>query len=203
MCLLLETIMVRNNKLQNPDFHNERVNRSRKELFGYPDKWDLSRLITIPELESTGTYRCRVLYSHEIIKTEFFSYTPRLITKLYMVVSDNLDYGFKYADRSRLEALKNSVVTGDEADILIIKDGLVTDTSFSNIVFNDGSGWVTPDEPLLPGTKRALYLSRGLVQEKRITPSDLPIYAKARLINTMLDIETGTDIEIKNIIWPG
>ena len=200
MCQLLETIKVRQNMLQHVSFHNERVNYSRASLFKAVEPWNLSELITIPALNADLIYRCRFLYSHAVEHVEFIPYTPRIIQKLLLVYVENLDYSFKYANRDALDKLKSSAAAGDNADILIVKNGLITDTSFSNIAFFDGSKWYTPDSPLLKGTKRALYLNSGMLTARRIKPEDLPIYQKARLINAMLDLEDGNDISMENII---
>ena len=200
MCQLLETIKVKDNRLQNLDYHNFRVNYSRRALFHARDKWDLSQLIAIPSLEPSTLYRCRFLYSIVIDHVEFLPYSPRLIQKLYLVRADDLDYAFKYADRTMLEKLRNNITQEANADILIVKDGFVTDTSFSNIAFFDGSAWVTSATPLLKGTKRAYYLQNGVIREESITAGDISKFKKARLINAMLDLETGTDIDVENII---
>ena len=92
--------------------------------------------------------------------------------------------------------------TVKHSEILILKNGLITDVSFANIAFYDGKGWYTPDSPLLKGTKRAYYIEKGLLIEKRISPADLPKYQKARLINAMLDLEDSHDILIGNINPP-
>jgi 4-amino-4-deoxychorismate lyase len=200
MCQLLETIKVKQNALLHLKFHNIRVNYSRRNLFQSDDSWDLSQLITIPELDPNKVYRCRFLYSHTVEKIEFLPYVPRIIKKLFLVTADDIDYSFKYADRDVLEKLKISRATEQDSDLLIVKNGLITDTSFTNIAFFDGNKWFTPDFPLLKGTKRAYYISNGMLTEKRITPADLPGYQKARLINAMLDMEDGQDIPVENIV---
>jgi len=202
MCQLLETIKVKGNKLQHVSYHNDRVNYSRSALFQSADTWDLSALIKMPELDPEIIYRCRFLYSHEADKIEFIPYAPRNIQKLFLVHVDELDYGFKYANREILERLKKTYATEMDSDILIVKNGLLTDVSFANIAFYDGNHWYTPDSPLLKGTKRTFCLEKGIVTEKRITPADLHDYQKARLINAMLEIEDGSDILVENIIYP-
>jgi 4-amino-4-deoxychorismate lyase len=116
-----------------------------------------------------------------------------------MVVDNEIDYQFKYTDRARLEELKRRT-KADE--ILIVKNGYITDTSFSNIIFFDWENkWVTPATPLLKGTKRKELLEKGMIHEKEIRPYDLKDFTKARLINAMLDIEDGEEIETGNIFF--
>ena len=54
----------------------------------------------------------------------------------------------------------------DKDDILIVKNGLLTDTSIANIALYDGNDWYTPLHPLLKGTKRAELLDKGVLKEK-------------------------------------
>jgi 4-amino-4-deoxychorismate lyase len=197
---LLETIKVQHNEFQHLNFHNERVNYSRGILFQSADVWDLSQLIAIPELDPHIIYKCRLLYSRAVEQVVFLPYTPRIIKKLYIVTDNDLNYSLKYTDRQALDRLKNSITIQQDSDILIVKNGLISDTSFTNIAFYDGSSWYTPDSPLLKGTKREFYLRKGTLIEKKITPPDLPKYQKARLINAMLDLEDGEDIMIEDII---
>lgn len=200
MCLLLETIKIKAGQLQNILFHNDRVNRTRRILFNANEDWDLSSMIRIPVLDENLIYRCRLIYSEIVKSVDFQVYTRRSISKLIITEADNLNYGFKFADRTILEYLKSSRNAYPTEDILIIKNGFVTDTSFSNIVFFDGSEWITPDTPLLSGTKRAQYLKVGKIRETTVSLSDIPKYQKARLINAMLDLEESTDIPTNDII---
>ena len=57
-------------------------------------------------------------------------------------------------------------------EILIIKDGHITDTSISNIVFRLPDGWwLTPFTPLLKGIMRTYLLESGpAIQMDRILP---------------------------------
>ena len=201
MCQLLETIRIANKRLLHTGYHSARVNYSRATLFGATDPWDLSKLISLPELDEKTIYRCRFIYGQRVEKTEILPYMPRQVSKLILVSGDSVEYSFKYTDRSALDQLKNKAAPEAGSDILIVKNGLITDTSFSNIVFLKDGNWFTPAAPLLHGTKRSYYLNSGIIREATITPSDLPYYQKARLINAMLDLEDGRDVWVEDIGW--
>ena len=79
--------------------------------------------------------RCRVIYSDSVNSIEFSPYFPADIKTLKMIDADSVVYNHKYLDRSSLTALIDKKVADD---ILIIKNGYVTDVSFANIVFTDG-----------------------------------------------------------------
>lgn len=109
----------------------------------------------------------------------------RQIHSLKVVCDDDIEYNYKSTDRSRLNALVEKKGCCDE--IVIIKNGLVTDTSFTNIAIYDGTSWLTPKHPLLAGTKRACLLDRGAIKEADITINDLMRAKRLRLFNAMID----------------
>jgi 4-amino-4-deoxychorismate lyase len=200
MCQLLETIKVKHNSLQHVSYHNNRVNNSRKLLFKSKKPWDLSKIIRIPDLDQNTIYRCRFLYGRESDGFEFTPYIKRDVRKLFLVECGDLEYSFKYADRSAIEKLRNNIPDPESSDILLVKNGLITDTSFSNIALFDGSKWYTPATPLLMGTKREYYIDNRIIFKREIKPADIPNYRKARLINAMLDLYEGEDISVSNIL---
>jgi 4-amino-4-deoxychorismate lyase len=153
MCQLLETIKVKENRLHHIAWHNSRVNTSRRALFDSKDPLDLSEIIRIPELDPAVIYRCRYLYAEKPGSAEFIPYVKRVIRKLYLVDCGDLEYAFKYADRSAFDKMKNGIPDPEHSDILLVKNDRITDTSFSNIILWDGNAWYTPEFPLLRGTK--------------------------------------------------
>ena len=82
MCQLFESIKVEGRKLCNIGAHNERFNRSRKDLFGLSSYLDLGEIIQIPESLGNGIYKCKVIYSKTIQEVEFQVYTKRNIQTL-------------------------------------------------------------------------------------------------------------------------
>ncbi|MBI5020360.1 MAG: aminotransferase class IV [Ignavibacteriales bacterium] len=193
---MFETIKVENRILHNLEYHNERLNKSRKNLFGCNDIIDLNEMISIPEDLSDDIIKCRVVYSEEIEQIQFANYVKRQIRTLKLVECDNIVYSYKYVDRRIFSELMDSVNTDD---ILIIKNGKVTDTSFSNIVFFDGTKWVTPSHPLLRGTRREKLLRDNIISEANIGVEDLYLFDKATLINSMIDFGEGPIIDISDI----
>jgi 4-amino-4-deoxychorismate lyase len=196
MCLLFETIKVKDGLFFNLDLHSKRMNEARKALLHSEDEISLESLLTVPETCKTGIFKCRVDYDHYIHKIEFVPYVAREIKTLKIVHDHNISYKFKFAERTQLEKLKKRT---KKDEILIVKNGLITDTSFSNIVFFDGKKWFTPDSPLLNGTKRQELLRKGMIFEKRIRLSHLKRYSKVRLINAMLDFDDSNELSVYDI----
>jgi len=157
-------------------------------------------MIKLPVLDPHTVYRCRFLYRMEPEKIEFIPYIRKEVRKLYAIECDDIDYSFKYSDRRMFDTLRSQIPDPQIADILIIKKGFITDTSFANIILTDGHMWYTPAVPLLTGTKRQYYLDNGVIVEKEIKWPGLRQYKMARLINSMIDLEESDDIPVESII---
>lgn len=196
MSQFIETIRIENRRCYQLDLHEERLNRTRRTFFGNVPYIDLQKSIKVPESATTLRLKCRIVYGSSIESVTFEPYIVKKISSLQLITDDSIDYSFKYKDRSRLNQLVNDA-TAD--DILIIKNGFITDTSFSNIAFFDGTQWFTPFTYLLNGTQRQHLLRQGAIVETEITPSDLKQFRYAKLINAMLDLETSPLIDIRNI----
>lgn len=181
---LLETIKVEKQQLQNIFWHNQRLNEARKALFKSSNIWDLRTFIQLPNDLTDAVYKCRVTYSTIIHNIEFERYFPKNIETLKVIEANEMDYSFKYANRDALQYLHQQ--KGDCDDILIIKNGLITDTSYCNIAFFDGKTWFTPDTPLLNGTKRRQLLQEKKLQERRISIEDLKEFQSFRVFNAMM-----------------
>jgi 4-amino-4-deoxychorismate lyase len=173
------------------------MNRSRKELFGCTNEIILSGYLSIPDEFRDIKTKCRVTYSVEIENIEYERYADKKIKLLKMVFDDAIDYRYKFRNRESLENLRALRGTADE--ILIIKNGKITDTSFTNIVFLKEGEWFTPEFPLLKGTRREDYLRTNRIREKIIRPGELYQYEEARLINSMRSLEESEPIETSNI----
>lgn len=133
-------------------------------------------------------YKARIVYNikGEILEAAIMPYTMRKINSIRLVKCDNIDYSLKYADRSGLDALSELADGADE--IIIVRHGMLTDTSYSNIALLNGDKWVTPRTPLLKGTMRQQLLDKNLLIEADITPETLKDYQQICLINAMMPL---------------
>jgi 4-amino-4-deoxychorismate lyase len=198
MCQLVETIKCKDGKLENLRYHQARFNLARKNQFDENLEINLYEEIKVPEECQSGLFRCRVVYASEIEKIEFHSHEYRKVESLKLVEDNTINYPFKFADRKRLNELFEK--RGPCDDIVIVKNGCITDTYVANIVFFGGVEWWTPDKPLLHGTRRAQLIEEGKIKVCRITPNDLPRFEKAGLINAMQDLREMPVIKIENIV---
>ncbi|OGU99960.1 MAG: hypothetical protein A2455_09435 [Ignavibacteria bacterium RIFOXYC2_FULL_35_16] len=189
MSLLFETIKVFNRKLLNIPYHNERMNRSRRKLFSCSNDLDLAGLVEIPIDITNDIYKCKVIYSDDIQEIEWTRYTPRKIEHLKLAYCNEIDYSYKYLERSIFEKLLRENGCNENEDILIIKNGRVTDTSYSNIALFDGKEWSTPKHPLLKGTQRTKLIDEKKIIEQDIWLEELKHYQEIILINAMLEFD--------------
>ncbi len=200
MSLLVETIKVKDGRLFNIDYHSKRFNKTRKDLFNAGPAVDLENKIIIPAYAMEGLFKCRIEYDDHIRKLDFLPYQIKRIRTLRLVEAGDLDYSYKYLSRSGIDSLLEQKNGCD--DILIIKAGRITDTSYSNIIVRGDEGiWYTPSSYLLRGTKREYLLDKGLIKEKDITPAGLKRFRELRLINSMLDIDDTGSIPVRTICF--
>ena len=177
--------------------HEDRMNRSRRELFGCINFLHLIDFQIIPMEFNNIKTKCRVTYSESIENIEFERYPGKKISSLKIIYDDSIDYRYKFRNREALENL--CAMRGNADEILIVRNGQITDTSFSNIVFLKDGIWYTPEFPLLKGTRREDYLRTDRICEKIIYPGELFEYEEARLINSMCSLEESESIKISNI----
>lgn len=200
MCLLIETIRVDDGKVHFAEYHQQRVDRS----VGVGNIC-LEQLISELELPAVGCFKLRITYTAErIVAHEIEPYIDRQIRTLRLVTDDTIRYDRKLSDRSALEALRD--MRGECDDILIVRNGLITDSSYANVALFDGNSWVTPAEPLLAGTCRARLIDQGIITPRQISAASLGNYSKLTLINAMIGFDPnrlyilcGTSIPKSNI----
>jgi 4-amino-4-deoxychorismate lyase len=192
--LLLETIKIEDGEIHNLHYHQNRCTKSRQKLFHSSDVLDLSSIIDAPKV---GLYRCRILYRESLHSIEYIPYIPKEIQKLKIVSSD-IEYSFKYANRDALNTLLES--NRDVNEVIIEKNGYLTDTTIHNIAFFNGKQWLTPEKPLLEGTMRAKLIDEGFLQTKQIKKEELQNYSQVALMNAMIGFKILNIDTIQNII---
>ena len=184
----VETIKIKGGEAQAMAYHQDRMERTIRHFFP-----SLCNATSMPSLEKLVAptadmdfYKARVVYGEQGVKDiTYAAYAMREIRSLQVVENDAITYDYKSADRSSLNALVAQ--KGDCDEIIIVKHGLLTDTSFTNLAIYDGNHWITPKRPLLLGTKRAALLDKGIIQEADITLNDLRNAVKVSLFNAMIE----------------
>lgn len=182
-----EVIKVNNSTFCNLPLHVARVRETTRHFFGEPLELMISNQ-DIPKTVGMGLVKCRIIYARTVQSIEFTPYTRRKIGSMALVCSNDIDYRYKSTNRSIFSSL--FAYSGSD-EILIVKNGRITDSSFSNVVFEDATGFYTPSFCLLPGVKRAALLQEMRIKLRDIMVSDISSYSRLYLINAMIDLEDG------------
>lgn len=192
--MFLETICIKDGVAQHVEWHAARVKRTAAR-FDFNSASILGCLMDLKKSNSgipeklrgvDGKVKCRIVYNDAVREITFEKYIPKEIRSLKLV-EGSPDYAFKFADRSELNALLSRREGHDE--ILIARDGYITDTSYSNVVLQREGDFYTPSRPLLNGTKRQRLVKEGIIKEIEIPVSALSRFERILLINAMLDLE--------------
>ena len=186
---LFETLCIEHYQVKNSAYHQYRYERALRQFYGESAVkiHDLSAIIEKTTEFSTALLapltRCRVDYNACEVQVQFFPYQRRQIRTFQPVICDHIDYSLKFSDRTLLNQLLAQ--RGDCDEIMLIKQGKVTDCSIGNLIFRQGEQWFTPDSPLLAGTQRECLLAAGRIKERTIFAEDVPLFDEIRLINAM------------------
>jgi 4-amino-4-deoxychorismate lyase len=161
-------------------WHNQRCHHSRTTLLNCSDKINLRAFIEPPV---DGTLKCRITYDTDVRKVEYEPYQIKPLNSLKAVHCD-LDYSHKFQDRSQINHLYEN--KGECDDILMIKDGHITDTSYGNVAFLKQGKWYTPENPLLKGTRLASLTASGKLIQKNLKIDQLAEYSHICIFNAMI-----------------
>lgn len=189
---LFETLCIENGQVQNLALHQQRYENSLREFYA-EQPYEIFSLAKILQkntalwanLQST-IIRCRIDYNATQYHLQCFPYQRKNYQRFQPVICDDIDYHLKYSDRAIFnELLKQK---GDCDEIIIVKQGKITDCTIGNLILRQGSQWFTPDSPLLIGTQRSKLLKERKIIEREILLSDLHLYQEIRLINALNSI---------------
>lgn len=194
MSKFIESIAVIEGEIRNFAAHQKRMFATLFALYGENFCLDLEEIF--PEIPSQGKYKCRVVYDQNILDIQLIEYEIRTMNSFRLVENDALDYRWKFEDRRIFDEMKNAV---DQDEIIIVQEGQVTDTSFSNLVFFDGKNWITPTTYLLNGTMRQSLLAQHRIIEQPIGMCDLRNFQSFKLINAMMDLDESPNLPITMI----
>ena len=190
----IEVLKVKDGVFIDPQPHIERIFRTTHHFFDEPLVVKLTNDL-IPDDMLNGLVKCRIVYGEAIHSIDFEKYAMRTIKSLRIIENDLIDYKYKYLNREVINNLMEQ--RNDCDDILIVKHSMITDTSYTNVVFEDfNEKLFTPTSTLLPGTKRKKLLDTGIIREKEIRVNDIKKYKGLYLINAMIDIEDNLFVDI-------
>jgi 4-amino-4-deoxychorismate lyase len=185
--IYFETIRCEDFEIFNLEYHNKRVANTiglniNLQEYIYPISEEL--------------LRCKIIYNDfEIINVEYFPYKKREINSFKLIFDDEISYSKKYLNREKLDELFSKKQNCDE--VIIIKNGVVTDTTIANIAILYEDIWLTSKNCLLKGTTRARLLEKRVLIEKDISLEMLKKASKIALMNAMIDFDIKEDYSFK------
>lgn len=191
----IESLKLVGERFSNIELHQQRIDLTSK-AFSINSKIELKD-ISIPNFNDDLVRKCRIIYSKDDFSVSFSEYKQRKIENLKVVFDDTIDYSYKFENRDRLNSLFED--RGGCSDIIIVKNGCLTDTSFSNIVLFDGDKYFTPSSFLLNGNMRQKLLMDKIIIEKEIKLEDIHSFKKLYLINALNSLEDSLSINVENI----
>lgn len=194
---LFESVCVTGGAVQHGRYHEARFAASYRELFGKKPGFSLWEGLSLQGANPAQTYKLRIRYNQDGTLWELVEYRSRLPETLRLVRDDTVDYTLKYSDRRALDRL--AARAGGAGDVLIVRQGLVTDSTYCNILFWDGREVATPRSPLLRGTCRARLLAENRIGEANIPAEGLHRYRAFQLVNALNDFDPGRWLPIENI----
>ena len=197
MSQLIESIKILDGRVYNLHFHENRANMSRMSLFGIQDPLNIKKVLSKLQIPKKGLLKCRIIYDQEISEVEIKPYSIRKIEKIKIIYDDHVSYQYKLLDRKELDLLYAQREVNDE--ILIVKNGLLADAYYYNIVCKLGSTYYTPSIPLLQGIQREYLLSKTTIIEEEISAEDILKFDMIYLINALTPLLT-IGISPKSII---
>ena len=196
MSQFLETIQLLDGDFKRLEFHQARMDKA--FTYFYPNEIVplISDELNVIDCPTAGLFKCRVVYDSKIRLVEFLAYSKPIIRTLKVVETDIHSSPFKMADRTDYQNVFSKRDNCD--DVLLVKNGLLTDTSYCNIALFDGVQWFTPKTPLIQGINRAQLLADGRLLAKDIKLDELMNFQCISLFNALNEFGT-IEIDISNI----
>ena len=176
-----------NGRIYNLQRHESRMQQSRVALFAKDlAPISLRKHIRVPSNFRKGLVKCRILYGEELDGLTYTAYQTKNIKSLKLVHDNSINYEYKFLDRDHINELYTQREDCD--DIIIVKDGMLTDCSYSNLALLKKGKWYTPTTCLLQGTRRQQLIDQGRLIERPIFVEDINQYESISLVNAMIGL---------------
>lgn len=196
MCQWLETLALRDGDILLQDYHQMRLSRTLK-AFGSEVRINLSEVFDLYDLPRVGYYKLRMVYDlQRILEVTWELYEPKCWDSFELIEVLELSYDFKSTDRKVFTELKQLTTC---QEVIITKAGMLTDTTYSNLVFERQGNWFTPSTCLLAGVQRQYLLDKGQIKEASITRSNLTSFQNFKMINAMMPFDSSFTYSVELI----
>lgn len=185
MSRFIETIKLKEGEFYRLKHHQQRMEMAFKLFYPEIPVINLEAYLLNLAIPKDGIYKCRIVYDSEICQVEFILYQFRTVQTLKLIETSIKTTVYKPEDRTVIN--QAFAQRGECDDVLLVRNGLLTDTSYSNVALFNGQEWMTPRIPLLYGTQRAYLIEKEMIVEADIPADTLRNYQKIRLFNAMIE----------------
>ncbi len=166
--------------------HQMRYERTAQHFFGSGYNVENLEKIVGGFACNDGVNKVRVVYDGSgIVSATCAPYQMKNVRNLRLVECGGIEYKYKYDDRTVLDNAMSR--RGGCDNVVIARNGVLTDTSYTNIALYDGNRWFTPAHPLLKGTALMRLLDEGILSERDIRVDTVWDYSYIALFNSMID----------------
>ena len=193
-----ESIRIEDGMIQNGLFHLNRMMFTCLKNFKSFNHHDIFSKIVIPDDYKSTLCKLKILYNETDFSFSLSPYERKEIRFLQMVINDSIIYEFKSTQRLEFDLLLKE--KGEANDVLIIKNGFVSDSGVANIVFFHDNVMLTPADCLLAGTERQRLIKEGILDAVKIKMEDIPYMDGFSIINAMNPLGSQPINPIKQIL---
>ena len=192
MYQFFETIRYENGQLFLLELHQKRIARTFELIYGTKPFFDV-RELTFEMPKDVCLHRCRISYNQTSFSVAFYVYQKMHPKVISFYNAGDYTYTVKAEDRG---FINNAVTYSKTDDVIFLKNGFLTDSSYANLAFYDGQNWYTPTTCLLNGVKRQYLLANKKLKEIPIQVADLTHFTQIALINAMRDLADSYDFDL-------
>ncbi len=184
MTRLIESIRIYNGCAELLARHQQRVKSAYLHIFNSTSPLALNKIIALSPPPGSGLYKLRVEYEENSFEMEYIPYsTPEFRGYRLVNIPSDFDYRFKYADRALFDLITRETEPGMLP--ILVRDGMITDSTFTNLVFRKGDTLFTPITPLLKGVQISKLIDDGSVKPSIIAQADIKLYDEIIPTNAM------------------
>lgn len=196
MSQFIESIKVEDKQIFLLELHQKRVDETFSN-FGKEGSINLVEIFKGLKHDEDGLYKFKITYDLTgKYRTQMIPYAMSEIASFELVENNSYDYSFKFENRKELEKMK---ILSKSAEIIIVKNNHITDSSYSNLLFKKGKDWFTPKTYLLNGVQRQSLLKAKKIKEADITLQNLSEYSHFQLINALNEVDDAYSYPVDRI----
>jgi 4-amino-4-deoxychorismate lyase len=137
-----------------------------------------------------GIVKCKITYDATNVEVTYTPYIKKIVQHIGLI---KVDFSYPYKSTNRTPFTTNQTHFKQFDELIFIKNGLLADTTIANIALLIDDQWLTPLQPLLPGTTRARLLETKELFETNLSYKALQDAKKIAFLNAMIGFDIQED----------